>query len=325
MNTEASPLSRTALKDLRLKPAPGQEPIEKVWSHKRRGYIGLFDPRQCIPMRAKREASAAQLAALEAGRRKLTHANCVGCGQSTEKVILDRRRTCPACLQAQWLAAELEREERRFADLAAFVRCAPIGRTIYLDTETTGLRAGADELLELAIVDDDGAILFESLVKPVSRGDWPGAQAIHGIAPEDVVSAPPLAELLPQLRAIFEAAEALVIYNAEFDLAFLPEPLRALAQSKAVCAMETFGLFVGEWDERLQSYRWCKLAHAASIAGHVWIGCAHRARADALAARSVWHWLRAEVDRRGESSPSAIGSDCAPGSPAPNLARDFRK
>ncbi len=315
MKIEASPLSRTALKDLRLKPAPGQEPIEKVWSHKRRGYIGLFDPGQCVAMRAKREASAAQLAALEAGRRKLTHANCETCGQSTEKDILDRRGTCPTCQQTQWLAAEVEREHRRFDDLAAFVRCAPIGRTIYLDTETTGLHAGADELLELAIIDDAGAILFESLVKPVSLSDWPGAQAIHGIAPEDVVSAPPLAELLPQLRGIFETTEALVIYNAEFDLAFLPKPLRALAQSKAVCAMEVFALLAGEWDERVQSYRWCKLSHAASIAGHVWSGCPHRARADALAARSVRHWLRAEVDRRGESSPSAIGSDCAPALP----------
>ncbi|CAM5355212.1 hypothetical protein SSTU70S_05512 [Stutzerimonas stutzeri] len=41
---DPEPLSRTALKAQRLKPAPGQEPVKQVWSHKRREHIELFDP-----------------------------------------------------------------------------------------------------------------------------------------------------------------------------------------------------------------------------------------------------------------------------------------
>ena len=40
---DVAPLSRTALKAQRLKPAPDQEPVKRVWSRKRRGYIELFD------------------------------------------------------------------------------------------------------------------------------------------------------------------------------------------------------------------------------------------------------------------------------------------
>lgn len=181
----------------------------------------------------------------------------------------------------------------RHAELLALLARSAPGREVYLDTETTGLSAlGGDELLELAIVDDAGNILLDSLVRPVHRTAWPEAQAVHGIALADVADAPELDSLLPRLQEVIEGADALVIYNADFDLTFLPEPIRSLAASKAVCAMQAFALHTGEWNERRQTWRWHKLTVAATAAGHSWEGRAHRALADALAARSVWHWLR---------------------------------
>ncbi len=82
-----------------------------------------------------------------------------------------------------------------------------------------------------------------------------------------------------------------MIYNAAFDLAFLPEALQPLASRKALCAMQAFALHIGDWDERRESFRWYTLTEAARLAGHQWDGDTHRARADALAARSVWQWL----------------------------------
>lgn len=291
-SADVEPLSRTALKAQRLKPAHDQEPVKRVWSRKRRGYIELFDPRLCVPMLAKRLPSAAQLAALEAGRRKLTHADCGGCAQSFERHMLDRAGLCPSCAEAKWEAEERARDAERQAALLELVKCAAPGRTIYMDTETTGLYACCgDELLEVAVVDDAGNVLLESLVKPARHTEWSDAQAIHGITPADVANAPSLESLLPRLLAIIEEAGALVIYNADFDLGFLPDPLRPLASRKVLYAMRAFSLRAGEWDARRQSYRWHKLADAAYAAGHQWGGSAHRARADAMATRSVWRWL----------------------------------
>jgi DNA polymerase-3 subunit epsilon len=291
-----SPLSRTVLKALRLKPAPGQKAVQRVWSRRRREYIELFDPALCVPMRAARTPSAAQLAALQAGRRTQTHADCAGCGRNLERVRLNQQGICSECVSSQEAEEASSRQEERRADLRALVDAAPPGRTVYLDTETTGLSAASgDELLELAVIDDAGKVLFETLIRPNHLTEWPAAQVIHGITPADVAGAPSLSAVLQGLAAAIEGAEALVIFNADFDLGFLPEPLRPLAKQKARCAMQAFALWCVEWDDYRYSYRWQNLQQAAAIAGHVWEGRAHRARADAFAVRTVWHWLRAAV------------------------------
>lgn len=238
---QASPLSRTALKAQRLKPAPGREPVKRVWSRKRRDHIELFDPRQCIPMRAKQEPSAAQLAALGARRRKITHADCAVCGSSVERCFLNHG-LCPVCEKSALEAEHQARDEARIAALAKLVACAPTGRTVYLDIETTGLYPmSGNEQLKVAAIDDAGTVLFDSLVKPERCTEWPDAQAIHGITPEDVAGAPPFAHLLPLLATNIERADALVIYNADFDLVFLPPSLRPLAAQTAICAMSLCG------------------------------------------------------------------------------------
>lgn len=184
----------------------------------------------------------------------------------------------------------------RQAELMELLARSAQGRTVYLDTETTGLAAkSGDELLEIALVDDPGLVLLDSLVQPIRRTEWPEAQSIHGITPTDVAGAPDLDSLLPRLLEIIESADTLVIYNADFDLSFLPDSIRYRAASKAVCAMQAFALHMGTWNESRQAYRWHKLGVAATVAGHRWDGKAHRALADAMAARSVWLWLHEQV------------------------------
>ena len=184
----------------------------------------------------------------------------------------------------------------RQAELMELLARSDQGRTVYLDTETTGLAAkSGDELLEIALVDDTGLVLLDSLVRPIHRTEWSEAQSIHGIKPTDVADAPELDSLLPRLLEVIESADTLVIYNADFDLSFLPDPVRSLAASKAVCAMQAFALHMGSWNEHRQVYRWHKLGVAATVAGHRWDGKAHRALADAMAARSVWLWLHGQV------------------------------
>ena len=43
---------------------------------------------------------------------------------------------------------------------------------IVLDTETTGLNAAEDELLQVSIIDNEGAVLFDSYIRPTQHTEW---------------------------------------------------------------------------------------------------------------------------------------------------------
>lgn len=153
---------------------------------------------------------------------------------------------------------------------------------LYLDTETTGFSpASGATIVEIAIVDEDGRALIDTLIDP-RQAIPPGAQQVHGISNEMVRGKPTLQEVLPAVRDVVEGQEV-VIYNAAFDTAFFPD---RLGQARAVsCAMLRFADVLGG--------KWRKLDVAASHVGHRWTGTAHRALADALACRTVWRWLEA--------------------------------
>ncbi|WP_017431407.1 3'-5' exonuclease [Vreelandella jeotgali] len=174
-------------------------------------------------------------------------------------------------------------------------------QTVFLDTETTGLHAGHDEILEIALVDDAGHTLLDTLICPDHRTEWPGAQRIHGIAPDDVRGALRLGDVLPEVVAAVSEAR-LVIYNAAFDMGFLPEAVSRSA-AQVACCMEAYAEYHGDYSEYHGSYTWQPLRRAAAHVAHDWgEDDAHRAHADALACRAVWRYLegsdayRAAVD-----------------------------
>lgn len=156
---------------------------------------------------------------------------------------------------------------------------------VYLDTETTGLHPAHDEILEIAIIDQAGAVLVSSLVRPLKNSSWPEAERIHGITPEMVSGAPTLPELMQGIRDAVRGEE-LVIYNADFDLGFLS----GLEPSSVQCCMEDFAEQYGEWSEYHGNYRWQCLSMAAD---YIYYNDApnHRALDDALACRAVWRWM----------------------------------
>lgn len=164
--------------------------------------------------------------------------------------------------------------------------------TVFLDTETTGLDSiftvGTDEILEIAIVDDHGQPIINSLTKPTICKAWPDAQRIHGISPTDVAGAPTLETLLPDIRAAV-AGKRVVIYNANFDTSFFPDDV--FADSIVECAMTAYAEHAGIWNDFRGCYRWHKLSAAAAATGYSGQGW-HRALGDALAARHVWRHLQ---------------------------------
>ena len=104
-------------------------------------------------------------------------------------------------------------------------------RQIFLDTETTGLRADqGDRIIEFACVEyenrrDTGRRL-QRYVNP-ERRSHPDAVRVHGITDEFLADKPLFAAVASELLEFVAGAEV-VIHNAEFDLGFLDAELARL-------------------------------------------------------------------------------------------------
>lgn len=156
----------------------------------------------------------------------------------------------------------------------------------FLDTETTGLRNA--EMVECAIIDDTGRTVLDTLCNP-GFPIPPDATRIHGITDAMVAEAPP-ADAVRAFVLELVRANTVVIYNAAYDVQFFPG-IRDSAAAIPCCMLAAAPLF-GAWSEHHGSYSWPKLQDAAAKCGFVSEEAAHRARADTLACRAVWHWLR---------------------------------
>ena len=89
---------------------------------------------------------------------------------------------------------------------------------LLLDTETTGLDLGRDEIVEIALVELDGTVLLNTLVQ--CRGTIPeDATEIHGITNEMLQDQPTFPEMWQQLCSYI--SRPLVIYNAAYDVPML--------------------------------------------------------------------------------------------------------
>lgn len=94
------------------------------------------------------------------------------------------------------------------------------GKVAYIDVETTGLTS-EDEILELAIVDGMGRIVYLQRFNPLRRKEWPEAAEVNGICPEDVEGLPHIAGCVHYISRIFWRFEAIIGFNVGFDLGFL--------------------------------------------------------------------------------------------------------
>jgi len=166
--------------------------------------------------------------------------------------------------------------------------------TVYLDTETTGL-SQYDEIVEISILDNDGDVLLDTLVRPKNHSNWLDAQVIHGITPEAVEEAPTLDDLHKSIVEIVSGRDV-VIYNADYDSQYLQTELAAV--SSVTCCMLAYAEYRKEWSEYWENYRWHKLTDAAADVLHDWQGDCHRALADCHATRAVWRYLTDPDEQR---------------------------
>jgi DNA polymerase-3 subunit epsilon len=174
---------------------------------------------------------------------------------------------------------------------------------VYLDTETTGTDRSS-EIIEICILDHDGTLLFDSLVKPV--GTIPlQTTKIHGITNEMVKTAPPWYNVWPDIEALLKS-RSVGIYNAEFDLRMIQQtharyrmPWRPAVLASSFCIMKLYAQFYGDWDAMRGSYRWQSL-DAAGRQSKIPLRNTHRAYDDTLLAREVLNAI-ASADLAGGS------------------------
>jgi DNA polymerase III epsilon subunit-like protein/transposase-like protein len=159
--------------------------------------------------------------------------------------------------------------------------------TIYLDTETTGVTL-KDQIVEIAIVNDAGETLLNSLVHatcPVHKD----ANKLHGLTLRKVAKSPSLKDLEDAIIDIVRGKH-IVTYNLEFDLRFLTPKIKNAVQY-ASCCMRAYAEYRSELTE-YDTYMWFSLNEASVHLNYDWEGNCHRALPDALACRAVWQKIK---------------------------------
>ena len=160
-----------------------------------------------------------------------------------------------------------------------------VGRTnvLYLDTETTGVRFGVDDVIDVGIVDGRGIVVMDQLVRP-SIAIPADSEAVHGISNRAVANAPRLSDIWAELSRIVNG-NVVVSYNSTFDEQMLAGAARRrglapIAPARWDCAMEAFAAYNGELSHHRPGFRWINLGAAARMFGLE--SPQHRAVSDAM-------------------------------------------
>ena len=161
---------------------------------------------------------------------------------------------------------------------------------VFLDTETTGT-GPMDSIIEISIVDTDGTVLLDTLVKPVGKIS-PDAISVHHITNEMVKDAPTWKVVWEKTKAILQN-RIVVIYNADFDVRMLKQTHMVNWMAWApppgtefTCLMKLYAQFYGERNTKTGTYKWQSLDIAGQQCG-IPLPNTHRAKDDTLLAREL--------------------------------------
>lgn len=166
---------------------------------------------------------------------------------------------------------------------------------VYLDTETTGLER-SDEVVEIAVIDKNGNILINTLIKPKSLIP-DSASAIHHITNEMVKDSPEFPDIWPNIQELIKN-RPIGMYNAEFDVRLIKQSMEKYnknipQKNIAFDIMKIFSDFRGIVDPRRKAMRRFKLEEAGRYFG-IPMPNSHRALDDTKLTRAVLHALIGE-------------------------------
>ena len=159
---------------------------------------------------------------------------------------------------------------------------------VVLDTETTGL-GSYDEIIEIALVNHQGNVIYESLVRPTIEIP-PDSTRINRIFNEMVKSSPSWKEVWNQVQPLL-SRKPVVIYNSEFDVRLMQQSHRIARIPwtnvfTPVCLMKLYAAFLGEWNSYKNDFRFVTLEKAGALSG-IQLPNSHRATDDTLLAYAL--------------------------------------
>jgi DNA polymerase III epsilon subunit-like protein len=165
---------------------------------------------------------------------------------------------------------------------------------IFLDTETTGI-GPRDNIVEISILNHDGQVLIETLVKPVGKISSE-AMAVHGITDEMVQDASRWPDVWDGIESVL-SGRLVGIYNADFDLRMMQQSHKVnwmqWSQPEGMevfCIMKLYAQFYGRWNPRRGNYQWQSLETAGRQCG-IPLPNSHRARDDTLLTQAILHYM----------------------------------
>ena len=162
-------------------------------------------------------------------------------------------------------------------------------KVLFFDLELTGVY-NHDEIISISIVDGEGEIIMDTLIKPAHKKKWKQTEKIHGITPDMVVNSPMLDELIPEIKRIFEGADNIIAYGVSTDYSHIKyiydteEEREALHDKTRCCANE----FVRYSHEHLPELTHASLTDAMAVFEVEWDGVAHTSIADTIGCMKVW-------------------------------------
>lgn len=103
---------------------------------------------------------------------------------------------------------------------------SPQERFAVIDFETTGLnynfrRQPMDEIISVAIIDQDEKVLLNTYCDTVKIKSWYEAQCVNGISPRDVKGYPTFVDIMPKVIEILSSYDYVISYNVPFERFFL--------------------------------------------------------------------------------------------------------
>ena len=170
-------------------------------------------------------------------------------------------------------------------------------RYVILDTETTGLNK-RDEIIQLAVIDLDGNMLFNENIRPTKKKRiHPDAYAVHGLTMKVLAECPTFAELAEPLERAM-GSKTVISYNGEFDVRMYAQTYRLaggfLHTGDWECIMLEYAKYVGEWNDYYRNYKWQSLP-----------GGTHSALGDCLATLEVLRTMAATTNQENGHSGDA--------------------
>lgn len=208
---------------------------------------------------------------------------CVKCG----KDIRYKRKLCEACYAEDMAIRRIEGDAHRnkFYNMDR-------ARILFFDLELTGFY-DRDEILSITIIDGNGKLVMDTLVKPTHTSKWKRTEKIHGITPEMVADSPTLDMLVPDIKRIFDNADHIIAYGISTDYSHIKyvydtEEEREALHKKALCCATEFVRYTHEVRPDVVH---ASLTDAMACFDIAWDGIAHSSAADTYACRKVWEVL----------------------------------